>query len=1259
MFRYMYGFTALMAVVLSSVAELPGQDLIIRRVDETANTVVYSIVQGHSGYIWFSGELGLIRHSGYQLDYFQHDPYKNSLSNNDAGCLHVDKDGYLWIATWGGGVNRFDPRTESFVYLKRRPEDSNSLSDNRVQNIYQDREGIFWFGTYSGGLNRYDPQTGKITRYQHHPDDPNSLSHNRVWCVTEDSAGYLWIATDNGLDRFDHSRQNIRHFRHDPSDPMSISDNRVQWLYVDREGCLWISTKNGLNRYLPESDAFLRYRHHPKDTQSLSSNLVYSLLEDRYGYLWVGTNDAGLNRMDKKTGKVKRFRHDPKDNRSISHNDIRALYEDRTGVLWIGTRGGGLNHIDLKPKKFQHVGYDPQNPNGLRNPVVTAFTMSPDGYLWIGTDGGGIHRMNLTTGKMSVFPEPGAKARENYPRRIRALWMDRRGVIWVGTYGEGLKSYHLGSGRWRHYPTGLDGQSISNSRINAFAEDPRGFLWIGTDDGLNRLNVHTGKVEYFFHQLEDSHSISHNSILSLWCDTSGVLWIGTWGGGLNRYDPDTRRFTSYQYQNESNQGLSSNDIFCVYQDRMKRLWLATRGGLNRFDPVRQTFRVYTTEHGLPVNEIWSVLEDEHSHLWISTTYGLSRFSPTSEVFRNYDADDGLQGHQFKQGAWYMSSDGRMFFGGLNGFNWFYPDSIRDHQYPATIVISGFKIFDQRHILYRLPDGSVKPIELNYDQNFFSFEFVSLDYTNLRRNQYAYQLEGFDPRWIYCGRRNYTSYTNLDPGHYLFRVKGTNSDGVWNENPIELSIHIRPPFWGETWFRIFLGALIMGIGILAYQWRLRSIKSYQRDLEHQVAERTVELTTSRNELERKNEQLQQIHRIVQSLNTQIHLEELIKAMVQETRLAGGQVSATAYVYDAPDEFLTIAAASHPDEKTKAGTRLSISDFYQQFMHSAAELYDNIFSEKMHRDQSEHLYRTVVCRIMIQNHIEGYLVFRILREDSPIHLHELDLLNDLREHIIAAFIKARLLFDAVRNNEELKKLNDAKNEFLGIAAHDLRNPLTAIIGYVDMMLYEIEQGECDPKSLRRDLQIVLRSAQQMVQLISDLLDISAIEAGKIHLELQKQSLWSVLEECEKLHQKTAHHKNISLTIEKNENLPVLEFDRARIAEVFDNLLSNAIKYTPSGGHVRLYAQENNGTVEIHIVDTGLGLTEEEIQLLFTGSRLISNKPTGGESSTGLGLIIVKKLLELHSGHIHVTSQKGVGSDFTVILPVSVQSVPRLII
>jgi signal transduction histidine kinase/ligand-binding sensor domain-containing protein/CheY-like chemotaxis protein len=819
--------------------------------------VIYSILQDKKGFIWFSGEGGLVRFDGHVFKTFQNDPLNHdSIASNNISQIFEDQEGAIWCSTWGAGIDRFDPKTETFTHFKRDPDNSNSLSDDRAHVIYQDQNGIMWFGTYAGGLNRFDPKTGTFTRFQHDKTNPASLPHNRVWSIAEDASGRLWVGTNNGLCRLDERPGRFIQYFNDPSNSRSLSDNEARWLFRDHTGILWVSTSNGLNRYNEASDDFTRYMHDPRDQTSLSNPIAYKIAEDSFHRLWIGTkgiDNAGLNMFDPSNGTFTHFGYDPNNPKSISHNDIRDVLIDRSGVLWAGTRGGGLNKLDLKPQKFTRVLPDPKQENTLHGTMVFSLAEDSAGKLWIGTDGGGLNSYNPKNGEFSYYDSKNSLISND---SVLAIQIDRNGALWLGTKGGGLNRFDPGSNTFSVFNNNpQDPKSLSNNQVYALLLDHDGRVWVGTDEGLDLLLPDGKNFSHLTHDPLDPQSISNKSVISLKQSRDGTIWIGTWGGGLNTLtflsqDKNKHQIMRYQRDPADPNSLSNNEVTALMEDQEGNIWVGTNGGLNRFDPITKKFTRYFKEQGLPSNEIAGILNDLEGAVWISTIGGLSRFDPGTKTFQNYDVSDGLQSNQFKDGAAFRSNSGKLYFGGVNGYSHFYPKNIRENSIAPPIALTDFRIFD-KPVATTESISYMQNLELTYRDKFFSFEFAALDFSETSKNQYAYTMEGFDKDWIYTGQRRYASYTNLDPGKYSFKVKASNSDGVWNEAGIALGLTILPPWWETLWFKALIIILLPGFVMGRLWWSVKTTQARNRQLEQLVFERTNELALAKEKAESAN------------------------------------------------------------------------------------------------------------------------------------------------------------------------------------------------------------------------------------------------------------------------------------------------------------------------------------------------------------------------------------------------------------------------
>lgn len=793
-----------------------------------SQSIVECILQDRRGFMWFGTEDGLNKYDGYRFTVVRHNPNDpNSLSYNQLLSIIEDRSGIIWIGTFHGGLNRYDPEEEQVTRYQNDPGDPGSLSHDIVRSVCEDESGALWIGT-DNGLNRFNKEKKRFTRYMNDPDDPYSLSHNSVRSVYEDKTGVLWIGTDGGgLNRYDRQGDRFIRYQTDAGDPHTLSHNSVRSIYEDKSGVLWIGTVGGgLNKFDRQSEQFKHYRNVPDDHNSLSHNEIFSIFEDHTGVLWIGTNGGGLNRFDREKGEFTVYRKDPNDPNSLSYDEIYSIYEDRSGVLWIGTYGGGINKVDRKKKQFVHYKPDPVNPNSLSHDIVWTIYEDESGLLWIGTHGGGLNRFDRRNKMYTHYRHDPGDPHSLSNDIIRVICEDRSGALWLGTNGGGIVRFDRETEKFESYRYDPDDSlSLSHDEIRSIYEDRLGVLWIGTNGGgLNKFNRHTGEFTRYRNDPDDPTSLSNDFIRVIYEDRTGVFWLGTQGGGLNKFDRETGRFAQYRVDPNDPGSLSNDFIFSIHEDRAGVLWIGTwGGGLNKFDRERGAFTYYSKDDGLSSNSIYGTLEDDEGNLWISTNNGLSRFNPRTEVFKNYNAEDGLQSNEFNGGSYHKSRSGEMFFGGINGFNAFYPENIRDNPHIPPVVITSFQKLNVEADLDR-PISETKELQLSYKDYVFSFEFAALDYTVPGKNMYAYKMEGLDEGWIYTdSEKRFASYTTLAPGKYIFRVKGSNNDGVWNEEGTSIEITITPPFWKTWWFRTLSVLFILGLALALYEWRLKNVR----------------------------------------------------------------------------------------------------------------------------------------------------------------------------------------------------------------------------------------------------------------------------------------------------------------------------------------------------------------------------------------------------------------------------------------------------
>ncbi|MBP7866653.1 MAG: diguanylate cyclase [Acidobacteria bacterium] len=789
--------------------------------------ITYGCVQDFRGFIWIATENGLDCWDGYRFSPYQADPDNpDSPSENNIGVILHSREGEIWFGTWGGGVNRLNLGTGRFAVYRNRPGDPSSLGDDRVQALHQDRTGTIWVGTYSRGLSRFEPTSGTFRHFDSRAAAPGRLSHDRVWSIAEAPDGTLWVGTGNGLNRLDPSTGRIVSYFHDPANPRSIPHAVVRKVFFDRAGRLWIGTEAGLGLFEPAAGAYLPL---PLASPAGPDTVirVNTLLEDPSGNLWIGTSGMGLFRYTFTGGAVEHFTYDPADPRGLSHNDIRSLFVDRSQNLWVCTRGGGINLLDLKPERFRKVTYNPRNPSGLSDGNVRNLYLDRGGTLWVGTEDGLNRSADDGQSFVHFKPREGDGASISY-NRVRAVCEGRDGTVWVATLGGGLNALDPVTGKFRRFRSNpAAAGSLSHDRVNAVLVDSSGTVWAGTDEGLNRLNPDGQTFTRYLADPGRPGSLSGNYVTALFQDRSGTIFVGT-EKGLNLMDSKTGDFRVYLNREGDPASLSHDRVTCFQEDPRGAVWVGTMGGLNRFDPETGTFFRYSQGDGLPCSHIAGILFDRAGNLWVSTAQGLARLSRAGGRFRAYDVNDGLPGNEFFDGSCMATADGRLWFGCTKGLIVFNPDRVRDNPNVPPVVLTSFSLFDKEvHSGLRLQ--GIRELDIPWQNNFFSFEFAALDFTRPSKNLYAYKLEGFDADWVQCGNRRFASYTNLDGGEYVFTVKGSNNDGVWNEKGVSIRIRVQTKPW-KTWWAYLLYALA-GIG-LVWAWAAFRTRAHRREITRQ-------------------------------------------------------------------------------------------------------------------------------------------------------------------------------------------------------------------------------------------------------------------------------------------------------------------------------------------------------------------------------------------------------------------------------------------
>jgi ligand-binding sensor domain-containing protein len=797
-----------------------------------SQNTVFSILQDSKGYLWFGTWDGLNRYDGirfkiYRPDFFN---FEESLSDQTINALCEDNEGYIWIGT-NLGLNRFNRKNETFNQYYFNPENDFALSNDTINTLFVDSKGNLWIGTQNG-LNRFDTETERFYVFKNIPGDKNSLSNNVIQDIYEDFEHNLWIATNKGLNKINRNNKTFECFCSSNCENC-ISNNTIRSITGDKKGNLYVGTDGGLNVVNIKTNKIKSFQHDETNPSSISHNSVSCIFVNDDMKIWIGTLGGGLNIFDPDNEMFIHYKYNSGNHASISNDFIYSIVKDYTHSIWIGTAWNGVNKVDENLKIFTHY-VKRSGVGSLNSNNIWSFAEDREGKIWIASQNG-INILNRKTNRFSYLKHIPGNANSMLDNNTQYIFIDSKDNVWFGYVNSGLSMYNPETKEFTHYKYERnDTSSLQSNSINCITEDKKGFIWVGVNNGLHRINPYNSEINTFQNNPEDNESLSNNMVYVVYEDNDGELWAGTYNG-LNLLNRKTGKFEIFKHEPNNKNSLTLNKIFSIYQDKKNGyLWVGTMGGgLNRYDKKTKEFKHYTERENLPNNVVYATLEDKLGNLWVSTNFGLAQFNTEEERFVVYDVQDGLQSYEFNLGAAYTLKTGEMLFGGLNGFNIFHPEEIKRNQQTPEIVISSYKVLNE-YQNNELNNGDT--LKLPFNENFISFEFAALDYTNPEKNQYKYILERFDKEWNFAdASRAIAEYTKVSPGTYKLKIIGSNNDGVWNEEGFNLTIIITPP-WYRTW--VFRIGVIFFIVLLTYVLISRRIKSIRQ--KHTIEKEMYEL-----------------------------------------------------------------------------------------------------------------------------------------------------------------------------------------------------------------------------------------------------------------------------------------------------------------------------------------------------------------------------------------------------------------------------------
>lgn len=748
----------------------------------TQNTV-WCMLQDQQGFMWFGTKDGLNRYDGYRFKIFRHDPSNpKSIGNNFIRSLYLASDGQIWVGT-DAGLYIYNPNDESFTPFKVKTANGYSIC-KEVNDIKADQMGNIWIGVNWQGLFCYNKKKDLLTLYQADDKHKNTLSSNSVWSICIDLDGTVWVGTlGGGLNMINPKRNIIEHYmvqtNGNPDDIYKIiEDGPISILVGTMSGGVY-----SFNRVTHSFTPFI--------TGGNKSLFVRDIFLGNKNEIWLGT-ESGLFIYSKDKKTTLQIRQVFGDKYALSCNAIYSIFKDKDEGMWIGTYFGGVNYLSRQNNSFEKH-YPSSSSNGLSGKAVRELCEDSNGNIWIGTEDNGLNCFNPTTKQFKQYLPSNSKI--SYTN-IHGLLLDGD-ELWIGYFTKGLDIFNIKTGAIRHISHTSSPLSISDNNAFSFCKDRQNNIWIGTISGLNYYDRKKNTIEHIM------NVGSKTFIYDIIEDSRGLMWFGTYGNGVYCFNPRTKEWSNFRSQKNNPNSLGFDKIIGLFEDSKGNIWMSTEGGgVSVYNFKNGHFKSYNSRNGLPNDVVYKTLEDNNGFIWLSTNKGLARFNPKNGTFKLYTNSNGLINDQFNYKSGIKTRNGKLLFGTINGFVFFDPSKIEQDHHVPPIVLTGFQVYNTEvQVSGRSPlEQSITlahKIRLKHNQNTFSFDFAALSYNASEMNQYAYKMENYDKEWTYITKNQKVTYPNMPPGKYVFKVKGANSDGVWNKEGISIEVVVRPPFWLST------------------------------------------------------------------------------------------------------------------------------------------------------------------------------------------------------------------------------------------------------------------------------------------------------------------------------------------------------------------------------------------------------------------------------------------------------------------------------
>ena len=1245
---------------------------------------VLNILQDRQGFMWFGTQAGLNRYDGYRMTVYRNDPQDPaSLPDSFINASFEDAEGRLWFGT-KGGLARFDAAAGKFV---RYPlDDAGTPQDGKrsVNAIAADRQGMLWLGT-SDGLKRFDPASGAFTTIRH-PAHDGALGGDAVVALAFDGRGALWAGTARGLGRLAPGAQQLEHFAPQGQDPRSA---RINTLSMGPRNTLWVGTDAGIEAW-DLGDGPPRRRTLGAD-EGVGNMRVLALYHDAGGTLWAGTDAEGVKWRDPTTRRFVAYGNRPLDLHSLADNQVGSIRIDRSGTLWVGTRFRGLSRTDLASGGFSNFSFRPEGSYRIGFEKARDVAVRPDGKLWVGTSGGGLVLLDPATGATSQLRHQDGRD-DTIPSDVvhslsiegERLWVGSQGALaWSGVDGGPFHRVEL--------------PGLGTAPVQEVQRTRDGMLWAVTRAGLYQLDDDLRVRQVWRHDPRAPGSIGDNTLFQMVEDAQGILWIGT-DNGLDRFDRKSGLFTHYRHDPHDPASLRHNRIYGLSLTRRGQLWVGTAGGLHRVERGaggKLAFRLVKLIDAREPLPIGAVLEDARGRLWASMTDGISRYDPATGQYKHYTAKDGLIDGTFFVSSGARGPDGQLHFGGVNGLTSFMPDAIRDNPYPPQVAITDFLVFNKSQ---RLPSGRAGEITLSQQESVLSFEFAGLHYAAPASNRYSYRLEGFDQGWVDTdASKRFATYTNLDPGTYVFRVRASNKDGVWSEAPAALTITVTPPWWKSWWFRLLALAAAAAILLAGYRLRIRALVQQKGMLEREVRARTAELVLQKDAAERRKREAEEqgeaadsarrnialLSDIGRRLTANLDTEAIVNTLYEHVQvLMDAPVFAVAVARGDGDLFdLPYAVIEGRRCAPSVRERQDPRQLGAWCVEHEREVFINDLAADVPRylpgfDPAEIAAAALPCApgdvpparapqsllyvpVTVGQRVLGALSVQSFAPRAYQRVH-LDMLRTLAAYVGVALDNARAyrqLKDVQGQLAAQEKLASLGSLVAGVA-HELNTP----IGNSLLMASTLHDKTLDLStaldtaalrrselasyigSAREASELIMRSLHQAADLVNSFRQVSVDQASA------QRRRFDLARACQEIVATLMNKVRLAghvLEIDVPAGIAMDSYP-GPLGQVLINFVNNALlhAFDGPGGTMRLSARLLDGDwVRIAFADDGRGIAAEHLARVF--DPFFTTRM--GQGGTGLGLNIAHTIASsLLAGSIRVESTPGGGTVFILELP-----------